>query len=443
MGSYIPSTEEQRREMLAAIGAQSVEELFAGIPADVRLNRPLALPAGVGEQQLRRIMGAMAAKNTVFPTMLRGAGAYRHYIPSIVKYVTAKEEFVTAYTPYQAEISQGVLQSIFEYQTMICALTGMDVSNASVYDGASAAAEAAAMCRDARRPRTLVSAAAHPDVISTMRTYCESAGATLEVVPEKDGVTDLSALANLLGEDVGAVYIQQPNFWGLLEDADEVGRRAHAAGAKLIMGVNPISLAILKTPAECGADIAVGEGQPLGMPLSYGGPYLGFMAAKSALMRKLPGRIVGQTTDADGKRAFVLTLQAREQHIRREKASSNICSNQALCAMTAAVYMSAMGPRGMAEAATQCAAKAHAFARRLCEIEGIDRVHSGEFFHEFVTTLPASSEEVLAALARAGILGGLPVEGGMLWCVTEAVSKEEIDAAVEIVRAVCAGRATK
>ena len=441
--SYIPSTGEQRKEMLAAIGVESVEALFADIPADVRLDRPLDFPKGMGEQAVRRRMGNLAGKNVVFSTVLRGAGAYRHYIPSIVKYVTAKEEFVTAYTPYQAEISQGVLQSIFEYQTMICELTGMDVSNASVYDGASAAAEAAAMCRDGKRVRTLVSGATHPDVIATMRTYCEAAGGILEIVPTKDGATDLTALSGMLDAAVGSVYIQQPNFRGLVEDADAVASLAHAAGAKLIMGVNPISLAIMRTPAACGADIAVGEGQPLGMPLSFGGPYLGFMATKSALMRRLPGRIVGQTTDVDGKRAFVLTLQAREQHIRREKASSNICSNEALCAMTASVYLAAMGPEGLAEVARQCASKAHYLCERLCEIPGVARADGGEFFHEFVTTLPVPAEKALSALEDANILGGLPVEGGILWCATEAVSKEEMDAAAEIVRAACEGSGTK
>ncbi len=439
MGSYIPSTEEQQREMRAAIGVSDASALFSGIPEDVRLNRPLDLPKGMSEQKLRRVMGAMAGKNTVFQAVLRGAGAYRHYIPSIVKYVTAKEAFVTAYTPYQAEISQGVLQSIFEYQTMICALTGMDVSNASVYDGASAAAEAAAMCREGKRVKTLVSAAAHPDVIATMRTYCEGAGGQLEVIPERDGVTDLTVLSEMLDQAVSCVYIQQPNFYGLIEDADTVGTLAHGAGAKFIMGVNPISLGLLKTPAACGADVAVGEGQPLGIPLSFGGPYLGFMAAKSAMMRKLPGRIVGETRDVAGKRAFVLTLQAREQHIRREKASSNICSNEALCAMIAAVYMASMGPDGLAEVASQCASKAHYLCSRLCEMDGVARVHAGEFFHEFVLTLPVPAEGVLTALEKTGILGGLPVSGGILWCATEAVSREEMDAAVEIVRAACEG----
>ncbi|MGI6239656.1 MAG: aminomethyl-transferring glycine dehydrogenase subunit GcvPA [Christensenellales bacterium] len=437
MGSYIPSTEHQVRQMLDAIGVSSVEDLFQAIPDDVRLSRPLDLPAGASEMELGEKMRALAEKNTVFQTVLRGAGAYRHYIPAIVKYVTAKEEFVTAYTPYQAEISQGILQSIFEYQTMICSLTGMDVSNASVYDGASAAAEAAAMVRTARRDRALVSAAAHPDVIATMRTYVEGAGGRLDVIPAADGATDLDALRAMIDETVSCVYAQQPNFFGIIEDAEALGACAHEGGAKFVMGVNPISLALLKTPADCGADIAVGEGQPLGMPLSYGGPYLGFMAAKSPLMRKLPGRIVGQTTDAEGKRAFVLTLQAREQHIRREKASSNICSNQALCAMTAAVYMAAMGASGMAEVARQCVAKAHYLADRLCEIDGVERLHAGEFFHEFATSLPVPAETVLAALERAGILGGLPIAGGVLWCVTEMVGKDALDAAVEIVRAAC------
>ena len=368
MGSYVPSTKEQRREMLEAVGLKDFKELYRDVPQDMILGRPLNIPEGMSELEVSRAVRAMAGKNRVFGTVLRGAGAYDHYIPSIVKYIPTKEEFLTAYTPYQAEMSQGVLQSIFEYQTMICELTGMDVSNASVYDGAAAAAEAAAMFRDRKRTVTLISAAAHPDTINTVRTYCYGSNSELKLVPVKDGKTDLDALRSLLDDTVASVYVQQPNFFGLFEDAEQIGKIAHEAGAMFVMGCNPIALAIMKTPAECGADVAVGEGQPLGMPLGYGGPYLGFMASTQKQMRKLPGRIVGETVDSRGERAYVLSLQAREQHIRREKASSNICSNEALCALTAGLYMATMGAEGMREAARQCMAKAHYLAAELCKI---------------------------------------------------------------------------
>ena len=399
MGSYIPSTREERQEMLAAAGYGSIRSLFKDVPAEVYLDKPLNLPQGMSELEVRAKMQELAGKNTVFGTILRGAGAYDHYIPSIVKYITSKEEFVTSYTPYQAEMSQGILQSIFEYQTMICDLTGMD--------------------------------------IATMQTYCFGADTELRLVPTKDGRTDLDALKEMLTPDVCCVYVQQPNFYGQFEEAEQIAELTHAGGAKYIMGVNPIALAIMKTPAECGADIAVGEGQPLGLPLGFGGPYLGFMAATSAMMRKLPGRIVGETVDADGNRAYVLTLQAREQHIRREKASSNICSNEALCALTASVYLAAVGPQGLKQAATLCLSKAHYLAQELTKIEGVNLVYGGEFFHEFVTTLP-KQDEVLAALAKEGILGGLPVKEGVLWCVTEKATKEALDKAVAIVKEVCA-----
>ena len=437
MGSYIPSTPAERQAMLEAIGLKDYRDLYRDVPQSMILDRPLDVPSGMSELEVSRTMTAMAEKNRVFSTVLRGAGAYDHYIPSIVKYIPAKEEFLTAYTPYQAEMSQGVLQSIFEYQTMICALTGMDVSNASVYDGATAAAEAAAMCRARKRTVTLISAAAHPDVINTVRTYCYGTGDELRVVPVKDGRTDLDALKELLTPDVASFYLQQPNFYGQLEDAEAIGQLVHEAGALYIMGCNPIALGILKTPRDCGADFAVGEGQPLGMPLSYGGPYLGYMATTKKYMRKLPGRIVGETVDSKGERAYVLSLQAREQHIRREKASSNICSNQALCALTAGVYLSAMGPQGMAEAARQSMSKAHYLADALCQLSGVSLKYQGPFFHEFVTVLP-QADAVLAALEEAGILGGLPVEGGVLWCATEKVSKAELDRAAAIVKEVLA-----
>lgn len=436
MASYIPSTKEERQAMLSSMGAERVEDLFSHISPEVLLSEPLDIPRGMSLLETQKRMEAMAAKNTVFAHIYRGAGAYNHYIPPQARYITAKEEFLTAYTPYQAEISQGVLQSIFEYQTMICELTGMDVSNASVYDGATAAAEAIAMCRDRKRDVALVSALIHPDTLAVIATYCEAAGIGVELIPEKDGVTDLNRMKEMMTDKTACVLISQPNFYGQLEDAAAFGEAAHQGGAKYIMSVNPMSLGILKTPGAYGADIAVGEGQPLGLPLSFGGPYLGFMAAKSPMMRKLPGRIVGQTEDVDGKRAFVLTLQAREQHIRREKASSNICSNQALCAMTAAVYMTVMGPAGLADVARQCLSKAHYAASQLEKV-GFKRKYEGEFFHEFVTISPIDPSGLMRALEEKGILGGLPLDGGeILWCVTEINSKEDIDSLVEAVKEV-------
>ncbi len=436
MASYIPSTPAERAEMLAAVGVDSYADLYRDMPAEMLLeDNGLNIPEGLSELEVSRRVSGMAAKNVIFPTVLRGAGAYDHYIPSIVRYIPAKEEFLTAYTPYQAELSQGILQSIFEYQTGICELTGMDVSNASVYDGATAAAEAAAMCRDRKRRVTLVSAAAHPDTIATVKTYCYGTGDALVIIPAKDGKTDLCALKELLKADVASVYIQQPNFYGQFEDTAAISGLVHENGSLLILGCNPIALGIMASARDQGADIAVGEGQPLGMPLSYGGPYLGFMATTNKLMRKLPGRIVGETVDSRGQRAYVLSLQAREQHIRREKASSNICSNQALCALTAGVYLAAMGPKGLAEAARQSMSKAHYFAQELCKIEGIDLVYTGDFFHEFVTTLP-NCGAVLKALENQGILGGLSIPAGVLWCVTEKAPRSELDRAVAIVKEV-------
>ena len=435
MGSYIPNTDAQRREMLQIIGADTIDALYESVPRDMLVGDGLKLPAGLSELEVRRTVTAMAEKNRIYPTVLRGAGAYRHYIPAVVKSVVNREELVTAYTPYQAEISQGILQSIFEFQTMICSLTGMDVANASVYDGGTAAAESIAMCKDRKRTRAYVSACAHPHVIETMRTYCFGAGTELIMVPEKDGRTDMDALKAMLGADAACFYLQQPNYYGNIEDAAAIGEVVHAAGAKYVMGVNPIACAIMETPAACGADIAVGEGQPLGLDVAFGGPYLGFMAATKAMFRKLPGRIVGQTHDTEGNVGYVLTLTAREQHIRREKASSNICSNQALCALTAGVYLTAMGDDGLRQAARLSLSKAHYLAGELEKI-GLKRLHSGEFFHEFVTTC-SNTEAVLEALDKAGILGGLPVENGILWCVTEMVSREELDKAVAIIKEVC------
>ena len=397
MGGYLPGTERERRDMLAALGLSSADELFAALPEGVRL-KGLSLPEGLSQQGVERRVRALAAENTVYPTILRGAGAERHFIPAIVNEVASREVFVTAYTPYQPEISQGVLQSIFEYQSMVCDLYDMDVANASVYDGASAAAEAASMCRERARVRVLASGAMNPRYAGTVRTY--AAGRPVDEIPLADGRTDARALKNMLGADAACVLIQQPNYFGLIEDLSELTEIAHAAGAKLAVVYHPLAAALYRTPGECGCDIAVGEGQPLGLPLGFGGPY----------------------------------LQAREQHIRREKASSSVCSNEALCALRAGAYLAAMGPEGLRDVAAQCYSKAHYLADRLAEA-GLTRAHAGEFFHEFVTKCD-QPEKLLAALSENGILGGLPVEGGVLWCVTEANTREELDRTAAIAKEV-------
>ena len=436
MGGYVPNTKEQRQDMLKAIGLFSMEDLFVDIPQEVRLKGELEIPQGKSELEVKREMEDLAGKNRVFRTIFRGAGAYRHYIPAAVTSIISKENFLTAYTPYQAEVSQGILQSIFEYQTMICDLTGMDASNASVYDGASAAAEGVAMCRERKRAKALISGATSPYVIQTIQTYCHGNGMEMEVIPEKDGKTDWEKLKARLDSGTACVYIQHPNFYGNLEDAKEIGELTHEAGAKFVMGVNPISLGMLKTPAEYGADVAVGEGQPLGLPLAFGGPYIGFMACTDKMMRKLPGRIVGQTKDRNGKTGYVLTLQAREQHIRREKASSNICSNQALCALAVTVYLSSMGNEGLRAAALQSASKAHYLSKEL-ETIGYHTENQGTFFHEFVTTSKVSAKETLDALEAQGILGGYPLdEHRILWCCTEVNTKEEMDDVIRILKEV-------
>ena len=436
MGNYIPGTKQEQKEMLAEIGFGSMEELFGHIPDEVKVKGGLKIPEGMSELEVRKKVTQMAEKNKVFPVIFRGAGAYRHFIPSVVKSVISKENLLTAYTPYQAEISQGILQSIFEYQTMICELTGMDTSNASVYDGATAAAEGIAMCRERKRKKALISETTDPKVLETVKTYCFGNGMDLVMIPSKDGLTDVDALCELIDDTTACVYIQHPNYYGSLEDAQAIGEIVHEAGAKYIMGVNPISLGIIKTPKEYGADVAVGEGQPLGLPLAFGGPYVGFMACVSAMTRKLPGRIVGQTTDHNGKVGYVLTLQAREQHIRREKASSNICSNQALCALAVGVYLASVGGEGLKNVATQCTSKAHYMAKEL-EKTGYQIENKGEYFHEFVTVSDVPSEKVLNALEQEGILGGYPLDDHrILWCCTEMNSKEDIDRAVAIIKEV-------
>lgn len=439
MGNYIPATDSDRREMLGKIGIDSLDDLYSHIPQRLMLDRPLNIDSGLSELEVLRKVKKIAAQNKIYGNSFRGAGAYSHYIPAVVSEIVSKETFSTAYTPYQAEISQGILQSIFEYQTDICMLTGMDVSNAGVYDGAEAAAEAAAMCFTGKKNKILVSACAHPDVIGVIKTYCFGKNTECVIIPEKDYATDLDALADMLDDSVAGVYIAQPNFYGKIEDTAKAAQLAHSVKAKAIIGVNPISLALIKTPAEDGADIAVGEAQPLGLPVAFGGPYSGFMATKSENMRKLPGRIVGETTDTQGRVGYVLTLQAREQHIRREKASSNICSNEALCALAVGAYLAAMGPDGLKDAASQCTSKAHYLKARLSEI-GYNIEFDGEYFHEFVTDCPIDTAKAEQVLEDADILGPLVLDGKhsgrLLWCTTEMNSKGDIDRLISILEEV-------
>jgi glycine dehydrogenase subunit 1 len=414
--------------MLNEIGYADWDDLFKVIPKEARVKGGLDLPDGKSEIEVSETMEKMAAKNTVFKSIFRGAGAYNHYVPAAVTAIANKEEFLTAYTPYQAEISQGILQSIFEYQTMICELTGMDVSNASLYDGASAAAEACNMTKDRRHHVYYISGAVDERILRVIETYAFGSGAVVKVVPAKDGATDLDALKEMLEADKEAAcfLMQYPNFYGVIEDADKAAEITHAAGAQLIMSVNPIALGILKTPGEIGADIVVGEGQPLGLGLEFGGPYLGIMAATKKNMRKVVGRYVGETVDTNGERGFVLTLQAREQHIRREKASSNVCSNEALCALKASIYLATVGPKGIKKVAESCTSKAHYLAEGLAAA-GMKLKYDKPFFHEFVTE-HADSAKLIDALEKKGILGGLPVnDTDVLWCTTELCSKEDMD----------------
>ncbi|MCR5808953.1 MAG: aminomethyl-transferring glycine dehydrogenase subunit GcvPA [Clostridiales bacterium] len=435
MRSYVPNTEKERLEMLHDIGMNSMDDLFRDIPEDLKLKKPLDLPKPLSETELRDLIHGFVYMNEEGGPLFRGAGAYRHYIPSVVPQLAMRSEFYTAYTPYQAEMSQGMLQSLFEYQTVICRLTGLDAANASVYDGATAAAEAMLMLRDnKRKKKILYSAALNPDVITVMKTYAHCAGLELVEIPVTDkGVTDKAAVAANMDGAAGCIAAN-PNYYGCIEPMAELAETVHAANGLFVAYVNPISLGVLKRPADYGADIAIGDGQPLGLPMAFGGPYVGFMAATKKLMRNLPGRIAGQTTDAEGNRVFVLTLQAREQHIRREMASSNICSNQMLCAIMASMYCCVMGPKGMREVAEQNIAKAHELAKKLTALDGVKlRYPDTPFFNEFVIDVEDAAE-IDKALANYSITGGLVLpDGGMLWCATEMNNTEEFDFVCDLI----------
>ena len=441
--NYIPNTDKERELMLEDTGLTSIDELFKSIPDNIKMKRELDIPNGLSEAELVNKFSEIAEKNRVFKTIFRGAGAYRHFIPSTVRHMMNRGEFVTAYTPYQPEISQGVLQVIFEYQTMICMLTGMDASNASVYDGATAAAEAINMCKDKKLNKALISSTVKPHVMQVVKNYCGALDIALEIIPEKDGITDIAALEKLIDGETAAVYTEQVNYFGIIEDCKKIADTVHSKNSKTkyIMGTYPIALGMLVSAGEAGADIAVGEGQPLGMSLSFGGPYLGYIASKKELMRRLPGRIVGETVDKNGKRAFVLTLQAREQHIRREKSISSICSNQALCAFAAGVYLASVGPQGLREIAEQCNTKARYMAGELAKINGVSLKYNKAFFNEFVTAVDMNnnknnSQKILKTLEDNNILGGVALnDSDILWCVTEVNTKKEIDFAVDLIKA--------
>lgn len=437
MFPYITNTLEDEKIMLKSVGAESIQELFSDIPDDVKLNRKLNINPPMSEIEIEKCVKSLSKKNKSTEELVcfLGAGVYDHYIPSIIKHIVSRSEFYTAYTPYQPEISQGTLQAIFEYQSLICNLTGLDVSNASMYDGATACAEAAFMAAEStKRKSIIVSKTVHPEIRKVLHTYARFKGLELIEIDAKEGVTDTSKLKELVDSKIGGVIVQNPNFFGIIEDMTEVEKITHHNKALLIMSVDPISLGILKTPGEIGADIAVGEGQSLGNAMNFGGPYLGFMATTTKLMRKIPGRIVGQTEDVDGKRAFVLTLQAREQHIRREKATSNICSNQALNALTAAIYLTTMGKQGLKEVAYQSMQKAHYAFSEIIKSEKYKPVFNKPFFKEFVIQAQQGASIINHNLLESNIIGGYDIEinypdykNALLLCVTEKRTKSEID----------------
>jgi glycine dehydrogenase subunit 1 len=446
MFPYLPATPEDEKVILDKLGLHSADELFRGIPESIRLKKELNLEAPKSELEVQRVLSDLSSQNLdsgKAPFFL-GAGSYDHYIPSTVRFALNRSEFYTAYTPYQPEISQGTLQAIFEYQSMICAITGMDVSNASLYDGASAAAEAAFLATDStRRRQILVSETVHPETRQVLSTFMGFQGIEVVTIPMKDGITDLKALKEKASTKSAAVILQTPNFLGFLENVEETEKIIHSVKGLLILSVDPISLGLFKSPGEWGADIAIGEGQSLGNSMSFGGPYLGFMACTKALMRKMPGRIVGQTRDTEGKRGFVSTLQTREQHIRREKATSNICSNQALNALAACVYLSTMGKQGLKEVAQQCYDKAHYAASVITSTGKYRLAYEQPFFKEFPIVGNTSSENVQTALLKKGIIGGYALkkdypqlEKAILYCVTEKRTKQEIDALRQVLEAI-------
>lgn len=435
--SYVPNTEQNRKEMLDRIGVANLAQLLRVIPDSVRLKQELKLPPPLSELELTRLLDGMASRNRDAGRTIcfLGGGAYDHFIPAIVDQIISRPEFYTAYTPYQAEVSQGTLQSIYEFQSLICELTGMDVANASMYDGATATAEAALLSHaHTARERILVAETLNPNYRKVVDTYCGSIKMKVSTLASSEGLADPDELKKKMSDKVACVIVQTPNFFGLLENIREMEPVVHSAGALLVLVCDPVSLGILKTPGEYDADIAVGEGQVLGNCLNLGGPYLGYFAAKKSLVRKMPGRIVAATNDTRGRRGFVMTLQTREQHIRRERATSNICTNQALCALAACVHLSVMGKKGVRKVAELCLQKSHYAADRISKIDGFKKRYDSPFFKEFVIQTPLAPREIISSLLKKNVFAGINLsamdprlENQMLISVTEKRTKEEID----------------
>ena len=438
---YIPHTPDDIRAMLDVIGVSSLEDLYAEAPEELKLHRELDIPQSKSEIEVRRIIRAMADKNRKL-VPFAGAGVYDHYVPSMIPYITSRSEFSTSYTPYQAEISQGTLQYIFEYQTMMADLTGMDISNASMYDGSTATAEAMLMCVAAakKRNKVLISATFNPRVMNVVRTYAKFHGVELVEIPAADGLTDREAITReLAAGDVAGVMVAQPNHYGIIEDFTGLADEVHAAKALLVINSIASTLAVLRSPGEWGADIACGDAQSLGIPMNFGGPHIGYLCVKSALVRKMPGRLVGETVDADGKRAFVLTMQAREQHIRREKATSNICTAQGIMCLYVAIYLSIMGRQGLVKVNEQSAGAARALREALLATGKFEEVFPGKpFLNEFALRYVGSEslETLRRRWAENGWLGGVTLDGMpncLLFAATEQRTQEEIDAFAALV----------
>lgn len=435
---YTPNTPADRAAMLAAVGAKSIEDLLASVPAAIRLKRPLDLPAALTEIELTRHVRGLADKNASADSHVcfLGGGAYDHFVPSAVDAIASRSEYYTAYTPYQAEASQGTLQAVYEYQTLVCQLTGLDVANASLYDGASALAEAVLMAVNVtgRTGRVIVAQSVHPDYRATLATYLQNLGVELVTIPTPQGFLDPADLRRVVDDRTACVAVQHPNFYGALEDVEAIGKLAKDNGAVYVAAFDPVSLGLLKKPADYGADIAVAEGQGLGNYLMYGGPYLGLLACRQEYVRKVPGRLVGQTVDRNGKRCWVLTLQTREQHIRREKATSNICTNQGLLALRATIHLSLLGPQGLRETADLCARKAHYAAEHLTKLPGVRLAFDRPFFKEFTLRVPGDASKLLAELVDDGYLAGLDLgrfDPTLTGCVSVAVTEKRTKAEID------------
>ncbi len=434
---YIPNTPDDRSAMLRDIGVSSFEDLLEQIPASLRLNRPLKIADGQSEWQVRRDLTRMSEKNlsAMGHACFMGAGSYDHYVPAAVNAIASRSEYVTAYTPYQPEVAQGTLQVIFEFQSMICELFGMPAANASMYDAGTALSEAIAMARaHTKRQRIVWTEAVHPSYRRVAETNNIALGMTFDVAPCPNGSQSNDTISMLLGDDVAALVVQYPNFYGIIDDLKQLVDRAHANGTLVVFVTDPMAMGVLKSPGQMGADIVVGEGQCLGNYMSYGGPYLGLFAATNELVRLMPGRIVGITKDVDGRRGFVLTLQTREQHIRRDKATSNICTNQGLLATRATFYMSMLGPTGLKDIGVACARRAQYLMKKLSAVPGFTIAHKGVHFREFLLKVPGDARQFFKFMSERGILAGIPLtkfgmtdERGLLVALTETRTLEEMD----------------